>query len=184
MNDGQYLVTLTLSFRFAFATIKYHLGMSVYDIFAVECFLAWNFNVNCYLLIETSKNENLKLPTVTYKITTCEKMKKRPLSRSTSSIFSPCFIIYYWEPWGGPCVAKVQYTFAACKLGWSISRFLWLPFLVINIISTEKVEDIEDIWNSNFKMRANRPCHGFRAILTSRQTREKLQCLYWESNFE
>lgn len=106
LNDGQYLVTLTLSFRFAFATIKYHLGMSVYDIFAVECFLAWNFNVNCYLLIETSKNENLKLPTVTDKITTCEKIK-RPLSRSTSSIFSPCFIIYYWEPWGGPCVAKV-----------------------------------------------------------------------------
>ena len=24
----------------------------------------------------------------------------------------------------------------------------------------------------------NRPCHGFDAILTSRQTREKLQCLY------
>ena len=81
MNDGQYLVTLTLSFRFAFATIKYHLGMSVYDIFAVECFLAWNFNVNCYLLIETSKNENLKLPTVTYKITTCEKIIGRFLDR-------------------------------------------------------------------------------------------------------
>ena len=24
----------------------------------------------------------------------------------------------------------------------------------------------------------SRPCHGFGAILTSRQTREKLQCLY------
>ena len=28
------------------------------------------------------------------------------------------------------------------------------------------------------RLLGNRPCRGFDAILTSRQTREKLQCLY------
>ena len=43
----------------------------------------------------------------------------------------------------------------------------------------EKVKHIKlEVMRPKTKSNMNRPCHGFDAILTSRQTREKLQCFY------
>ena len=45
-------------------------------------------------------------------------------------------------------------------------------------IENVHISEVSIISRLNFEGFLNRPCHGFDAILTSRQTREKLECLY------